>query len=499
MSETKNYIQKLFAGSNISIASARRNMFEEYVASEENINTVKKIKELQNSLMQKWKLISRIKDIQQQQVFVPNATVGKEYLAKIDFIKLGWDDIIFSDVEGLEELGLTYDNEEELIKGVPVQPGDFKIKLLFRISGEEETVEPHEKWIPVIINADPKSLWKNLPSNQEDRYWKEDDTAAFAKLGNRHIVVASKRGRSHANAGSFRDDDFAFKFYEETGWSVVAVSDGAGSAKYSRKGSVIACNTVVDFFGSVLTKELSAEFDALVTAYHTEAQNKLNGDAATGSDVAEAADVPATEAATEPVAESTGAKISKFIYHYLGNAAKTVHTTLDEFAAKNEILLKDLHSTLIFALYKQYEFGYVVLSFGVGDCPIGLLGKEPSDFKLMNWLDVGEFGGGTRFITMPEIFTSEKFATRFGFKLIPDFSYLLLMTDGIYDPKFVVEANLEKAEKWQEFIADLQGNNEDHAKVELDATNASVANELSNWMDFWSPGNHDDRTLAIVF
>ena len=42
----------------------------------------------------------------------------------------------------------------------------------------------------------------------------------------------------------------------------------------------------------------------------------------------------------------------------------------------------------------------------------------------MNWLDVGEVGGGTRFITMPEIFANEKFITRFGFKIIDDFSWI---------------------------------------------------------------------------
>ena len=84
-------------------------------------------------------------------------------------------------------------------------------------------------------------------------------------------------------------------------------------------------------------------------------------------------------------------------------------------------------------------------------------------------------------------------------KIIDDFSYLMLMTDGIYDAKFVVEANLEKLEKWKEFIEDLQGNNEDNAKVVFEESNTEIANQLSTWMDFWSPGNHDDRTLAIVF
>ena len=69
----------------------------------------------------------------------------------------------------------------------------------------------------------------------------------------------------------------------------------------------------------------------------------------------------------------------------------------------------------------------------------------------------------------------------------------------MYDPKFVVEANLEKIENWKSFITDVQGNNEDKIKVDLNPGNKDVAEQLSTWMDFWSPGNHDDRTLAIVF
>lgn len=161
--------------------------------------------------------------------------------------------------------------------------------------------------------------------------------------------------------------------------------------------------------------------------------------------------------------------------------------------------MKDLHATLIFALVKKYDFGYAILTFGVGDCPIGLLNKDLTEIKLMNWLDVGEFGGGTRFITMPEIFQSDKFSTRFGFKLVDDFSYLMLMTDGIYDPKFVVEANLEKIDKWNEFLEDLQGKNDDNCKVDLNKENAEINNQVSTWMDFWNPGNHDDKTLAIIY
>jgi hypothetical protein len=154
---------------------------------------------------------------------------------------------------------------------------------------------------------------------------------------------------------------------------------------------------------------------------------------------------------------------------------------------------------LIYTLFKKYDAGYALLSFGVGDCPMAVLSKDVSEVVLLNWIDVGEFGGGTRFITMPEIFQSDKFSTRLGFKFVEDFSYLVLMSDGIYDPKFVVEANLPNVKKWHEFLEDLDGKNEDRIKVELKTENKHIAEQFSKWMDFWSPGNHDDRTLAIVF
>ena len=469
MSESKTYIQKLFSGNNIIIANNKNQTFETFVANEENINAVKQIQALQNNMMSNWKLIVRIKDITDQPIKIPNGTVGKNYETKIDFLQLGWDDIVFSEFENLAQYGLSYNNETEILSGNPTLSGNFKINLKFRVHGENDNTALNIKPISLVINADPKSLWKELPSNKEDKYWKEDNVNDFQPLGDKHIVVASKRGRSHSNVGSFRDDDYSFKHFEKTGWSIVCVADGAGSAKLSRQGSKLACDEVINYFTENLNQESLLEFDILIKNYQEENN------------------------------EETQKGLNVFLYNNLGKAALSVHKKIQEFANTIETPIKDFHSTLIFALIKKYQFGYAILTFGVGDCPIGLLNKDSSEIKLMNWLDVGEFGGGTRFITMPEIFSSDKFATRFGFKLIQDFSYLMLMTDGIYDPKFVVEANLEKVEKWQEFIGDLQGNNDNKDKVVLDKSNTEIANQLSTWMDFWSAGNHDDRTLAIIF
>lgn len=469
MEECKNYIQALLSQNKIEITSNKLTLFDDFVTNENNINSVKIIQENQKMIMANWKLKTRIDDIISQQILLPNGTVNKKYETKVDFIKLGWNDVIYSEIIDLEDSGLEFNNEEELLFGSPLISGDLKIKLLFRIEGEAEDSKLNEKTITIIVNPDPKSLWKDQESDKNDPFWKKDNVATSSNFLDKKIVIASKRGRSHANVGSFRDDDFAFKSINNTGWDVIAVSDGAGSATLSRQGSKMSCELIVSYFEENFTEEFLKDFDETLLNHH----NKTD--------------------------EDSSKKISHFVYDNLSKAAWFVHKQLDEFATKSERPLKDFHSTLIFALVKKYEFGYAILTFGVGDCPIGLINKDQSEIKLMNWLDVGEFGGGTRFITMSEIFQSDKFSTRFGFKLVDDFSYLMLMTDGIYDPKFVVEANLEKMEKWNEFIEDLHGKNEDNFKVDFDEENTEIANQLSTWMDFWNPGNHDDRTLAIIY
>ena len=468
MVDVKELLTTLLKSNNISIPANRSGLFEKFLQDEQNKEAINVILEKQDWLMSKWKLQNRVAEIIQQPVRVLNATVGKPYETTFDTEKFGWKDITSFRFEGLEEAGLLYDHKTKQITGVPTQSGDRKIIFKFKMEGQAEEAPFHEKPITLIINPDPKSLWKNLPSDRNDPHWKEDDVTVFERIGDRHILVSSKRGRSHANVGSFREDDFAFKDLQN-GWSIVAVSDGAGSAKISRKGSVIACNSVMEYFSQPATAESLNEFDELLQ------QHEAN----TGDD--------------------TPKKINRFVYNNLGKAALHVHKQLAEFASKEGVTLKDLSSTLIFTLFKKYEAGYAFLSFGVGDCPMAVLNRDVTEVTLLNWLDVGEFGGGTRFITMPEIFHNEKFSTRLGFKLVKDFSYLVMMSDGIYDPKFVVEANLPNIKKWQEFLLDLNGKNEDGIKVELNVDNKDIIDQFSRWMDFWSPGNHDDRTLAIVF
>ncbi len=510
MNDISKYIKRLLEGKSISIGNRHITLFDDFVNESTNIDAVKQIFLNQVQIMNNWELKTKIQDIKEYNFKIPNGTVGKQYSASLDFKVPELSNIIYTEITNFSLEGLNYDNETETISGIPHLSGDFKIELKFRVKGESENSDLNIKLIPIIINPDPKSLWKNIPSDESGPYWKSDNLSDFQPLGHKSIVVSSKRGRSHANVGSFRDDDFSFKFYENSGWSLVSVADGAGSAKYSRKGSEISCHSILNFFDNFLNEDNTSKIDQLllgnfsikdeISTGENSPTNSISDDEIANINDHQSTDIDdASNIEKATTKENSSSSLSKYIYGMMANAARFVHNQLSEFASENHMILKDLHSTLIFSLFKKYDFGYVILSFGVGDCPIGVVNSDESDFKLMNWLDVGEHGGGTRFITMPDIFSTEKFYTRISLKVLEDFSFLFLMTDGIYDPKFVVEANLEKLECWKDFIKDLKGENDEKTIVDFNKSNFEIAGQLSNWMDFWSPGNHDDRTLAIIF
>ena len=104
--------------------------------------------------------------------------------------------------------------------------------------------------------------------------------------------------------------------------------------------------------------------------------------------------------------------------------------------------------------------------------------------------DGGEYAGQTRFLTNHEIFVDA--INRIRVDTVEDFTALILMSDGITDPKFETDANLQNIDNWNKLWDDI------NAEVNLNF-DSNTKYQLLKWMDFWSIGNHDDRTLAMIF
>ncbi|WP_126652056.1 PP2C family serine/threonine-protein phosphatase [Chryseobacterium aureum] len=363
-------------------------------------------------------------------------------------------------ISGLEETGLAFDNNT--ISGTPVTNNMYHLDVQFCHIHDQNLMET--KKIQLFVNADPKDLWKNIPSDKNAAFYKSEENSFKGSFSDKKMVVASKRGRSHAHEGKFREDDFAVRMLP-AGWNIIAVSDGAGSASAAREGSRLVTRTVNDFFSS---QEILDQIEHNINILYNR------------------------QSSAEEQREA-----QQNVINILSQSVVHVYHTLEKSAAENALSMNDLHATLIFTLLKKFSFGYIILSFGVGDCPINLINSDFSDVQLLNRMDVGEFGGGTRFITMKEIFDDTMFS-RFRITCVENFSYLVLMTDGIYDPKFTTENKLEDTESWKLFFEDLAGNNEDRTKVDF-INNEKIDEQLLGWIDFWSRGNHDDRTLAIIY
>ena len=418
--------------------------------------------------------------IKNKQITFQNGKVNQEYNVDFDFEKLEFAEIAEVSFEGLENIGLKYSPEEKKITGVPTQVGDHKIEMKFKRKDWTAGKPLLSREVLFIINPDPKDLWsKNIPSEQDETkidYPKPDSAKDFVPVAakkeggflgiakkdvrRKDMVAASQRGRSHAIEGKPRDDDFALYFDEETEWYIMIVADGAGSAKYSRKGSQIACNTAMNTCKEKLlvNKEIFQK--------HNKAEDKN--------------------------------EIAKILQETISNAVFEAYKAIEKEAAEKGNPIKDFSTTLLLSICKRFEYGWFVGAWWVGDGGIGIYDKESQSLKILGEPDGGEFAGQTRFLTMPDIIKNELYK-RMRFEIVEDFTALILMTDGITDPKFETDANLKRIEKWNELWDDLNGKNEDNAKVDFIDNNEQSAEQLLKWLDFWSKGNHDDRTIAILF
>ena len=354
-----------------------------------------------------------------------------------------------------------------VIKGKPTVPGDFDVVIKFKYKGWFDGCKILERLIKFSVNPDPRSLWKKIETPKRIKFYKEDfctdyiTVHANEKGVQKDVVVASQRGRSHAHEGKPRDDDFRMFYNEQNGWYIMAVADGAGSAKYSREGSKIACETSVEYCKNELNTPEELENAIIELKELEEGQSNRT--------------------------------ISTLIYKIVGGAAYKAHREIVESAKTNEDQVRDYSTTLLLAICKKFDFGWFVASFWVGDGAMCIYNKDTQYIKVLGTPDGGEFAGQTRFLTMSEIFKPETIMSRLKYSIEEDFTALMLMTDGVSDPFFETDANLNKVEKWNELWDNIT------SEVELTDDNLESQYQLLKWLDFWSPGNHDDRTIAILY
>ena len=419
-------------------------------------------------------------------VRLPNAFEKQDYRGEVALPPCDSARFVLTGVTGVDEsqhgLKIEVDENKFSITGTPdlsalrkdgqPAPSEFTLTAKYRleVDGASGGAYEGEKEFKLVIVPAIDTLWRDEPVNwdqmPEPRYRNENQAVEFAALDSeeKHIVAASLRGRSHAQEGKPRDD--AFRFATTHGWQVLAVSDGAGSACYSREGARLACEKAVAVCCERLDNEPYRDgFEAHIKALSA---------------------IPDETNKRKPVGDS--------LYTLLCHAANQARQAIAQEAALQGKEARTYAATLLLCVAKHFPFGWFVGSFWVGDGAIALYRRDttPHTVYLMGEPDEGEYGGQTRFLTMPEVFSdASALYRRLRFRLVDDFSALFLMTDGVSDPKFETTNNLKNAEKWDALWDELTA---------ADAlTNAAESKQaLLEWLGFPSPGNHDDRTLLVL-
>lgn len=396
---------------------------------------------------------------QAYRVVLPNAKQGEAYAKPLQFEP----DVAYvvREIEFSPECGLSWNADTLQCEGVPDISGDVLVKIWWHPLESEQ----HElSQTQIYINADPKSLWKNIPSDSQTLFWKEDEASLGLDGDQYHLLAARVRGRSHAHVGSCCDDDFAmarFVINEAYPAYVVTVSDGAGSAAFSRLGSKLAVDAVVKSLSETLQSPTSIDY----------IQKQLQNDVS-----------------DESWQEYVEQRLSRAAYKAF---EAQYHAFKDEHP---EIIsdIKQLSSTLLMgfgiALPNQKT---LVGAYWIGDGVVALY-QPNAKVDVMGEADSGEFSGQTRFLSKDDVIDHDSLIARIQYRVLEGEHALILMTDGVSDPKFDSEQAMSELQPWQTLWHEWQ-------EACRDASNASeAAAALQAWLNFFSPGNHDDRTLAIV-
>jgi serine/threonine protein phosphatase PrpC len=272
------------------------------------------------------------------------------------------------------------------------------------------------------------------------------------------LAAASARGRLHAHHGRWREDAYAFA--RRGAWSILAVSDGAGSAPLSRVGSRTACDRAVEELRIRLPEH-------------------------------------APRAADE---ESLKAEALPGLRARLANAGRAALNGLREAAATRGQPVEAFAATLLLAVLCPWGGGYLAAALQVGDGQIALLTRRPEgrEVTLLGEADHGAHSAETRFLTTRGV--DETMEHRVRFAVPARLEAVALMTDGISDDFFPEERRLVELFTG-ESLASMTGRDGAPPGGVLRAVTpaAEPGEALAEWIEYERRGSSDDRTLLLLW
>lgn len=264
------------------------------------------------------------------------------------------------------------------------------------------------------------SLWKYkpIPGNEPEPY--EEYITESATLGEFHVTAARVRGKKHKHEGTNCDDWFETRSIES--FVALAVSDGAGSKKFSRIGARASCQGGMECLEKELKKLLRK---------NREIKKYL------GYDMKDSRFQQAASLVAQAAQEAVLAARQNVINAYQKRRREVAY----ERVAGRELQLNDFAATflLTIALPIENTDETFIVTCQVGDGITAAITREAPYEQMVTLLgdaDSGAFSGETEFLTSSAVDSLQSLMgrTRVARKKL---DVIMSMTDGVaddYDP-----------------------------------------------------------------
>ena len=272
------------------------------------------------------------------------------------------------------------------------------------------------------------SLWKYLPIPTDEPEPAPEYLQCDTTLPGGRVIAARVRGKKHKHEGTNCDDWFEIANVDDV--TFVAVSDGAGSKKFSRIGARESCKASVGYLVSAYGKMLS--------------------------DIPTLREALKQELSSNECMEACG-RIAGLVQKSVIQAWEAVEAAFYSRATdpayskvlKRKLDLKDLSGTLLVAAIiplNRETKEHLIVTCQVGDgmiVSINSKGTFQSSVKLLGVPDSGDFSGETEFLTAPQMKTMEALQKRTKLSRgVTD--TVMLMSDGVADDYFPNETQMRR-------------------------------------------------------
>jgi Protein phosphatase 2C len=308
------------------------------------------------------------------------------------------------------------DNLEQQVKSTPLDNNIYSPS-----NPENQQPSPQE------VNLNTGIKWNYLPvpeglDKHDEFYCKESKSTDGLKL-----IGARVRGKGHKHQGTNCDDWFDFSV--SGNWTIIAVSDGAGSKNFSRVGAKASCEAAVKYLSQKLKNFIIQERDT--KKYFSADLNRDKNWIFPGKDI---------ESVQNFLHEAV-----QFAYNAVAQAATERSKQTEYYKILNKDLeVSDFSATLLLAVHTIVKAGgtnyNLVLTSQVGDGILAAVSCEGS-LELLGKPDSGPYSGQTEFLTSKNKRQKENLLQK-TFVFAGHLKALMVMTDGVADDYFPNDPNM---------------------------------------------------------